>query len=163
MPLEGEYLGMSVAIPDLDRPNQEFYTHCGQGVMHLRYPTTTACPWCAEAEYVWIPVSGKGTLYSYGEVHHAIQPVFQQFSPYLILLVELDEQRDIPNRFDGLRINGNLADATGELATPELAATVGIGTRLRIVFKPIGDGMAIPLWTVDTEAEQEAPWRYPDN
>ena len=30
MPLQGEYLGMSVAIPDVDRPNQEFYTHCGQ-------------------------------------------------------------------------------------------------------------------------------------
>ena len=172
MPLQGEYLGMSVAIPDLDRPNQEFYTHCGQGVLHLqscvkctllRYPTTTACPWCAESEHVWTPVSGKGTLYSYGEVHHAIQPAFQQFTPYLILLVELDEQRDLPNRFDGLRINGNLADASGEMAKPELVATVGIGSRLRVVFKSIGDGMAIPLWTLDTEAKQEAPWRYPDN
>ena len=102
-------------------------------------------------------------MYSYGEVHHAIQPVFRQFTPYLILLVELDEQRDKPNRYDGLRINGNLADTSGELATPELVATVGIGSRLRVVFKSIGDGMAIPLWTPDTEVEQETPWRYPDN
>ena len=172
MSLQGQYLGMNVVIPDLDQPNQEFYKHCGQGVLHLqacvkcnllRYPTTTACPWCSESESAWMPVSGKGTLYSYGEVHHAIQPVFRQFTPYLILLVELDEQRDTPSPFDGLRINGNLADASGELATSELVETVGIGSRLRVVFKSIGDGMAIPLWTPDTEIEQESPWRYPNN
>ena len=109
-----------------------------------------------------MPVSGKGTVYSYGEVHHAIQPVFRQFTPYLLLLVELDEQRGEPAEFDGLRLQANLATAEADLAPPELVRTVGIGTRVRVVFKDIGEGIAMPLWTVDEEAEQPAsPWRYP--
>ena len=170
MALEGEYLGMPVAIDDLDIPNQEFYQHCASGSLHLqycphcdlvRYPTTTACPWCARAEYEWRPVSGRGTIYSYSEIHHAIQPIFKQFSPYMLVLVQLDEQIDQPNEHDGLRINGNLAHPTGELADPELVRSVGIGTRVRIVMHDMGGNMALPLWCLDESAEQPpSPWRY---
>ena len=172
MALTGEYLGMPVAIDDLDRENQEFFRYCGRGELRLqackacgsmRYPPTTACPWCASPDSEWTPVSGKGTVYSYGEVHHAIQPVFRPFAPYLLLLVELDEQRGEPGEHEGLRITGNLAAPDGELAPPELVQQVGIGSRLRVVFKPIGDEIALPLWTLDEDAEQPAaPWRYPD-
>ena len=170
MALHGEYLGMSVAIDDLDKPNQEFYTHCGTGTLHLqfcdacalmRYPTTTACPWCAAPDYTWRPVSGRGVVYSYSEVHHAIQPVFRPFLPYMILLVELDEQAGVPGAHDGLRFTGNLTLADGTLAPPELVASVGIGSRVRVVFKDIGDGMALPQWTLAEDVEQPATaWRY---
>ncbi len=171
MPLEGEYLDMPVRVDELDRDHFEFFGHCGNGELRLqqcsacglkRYPPTTACPWCAHPDSTWELVEGKGTLYSYGEVHHAIQPVFREFSPYLLLLVELDEQRDTPNPYDGLRITGNLATSDGDLAPPELVGQVGIGTRLRVVFKQIGEGIALPLWCIDEDAEQPAePWRYP--
>ena len=170
MALHGEYLGMPVAIEDLDKPNQEFYAHCGSGALHLqacvacdfmRYPTTTACPWCSAADYEWRPVSGKGTIYSYCEVHHAIQPVFRQFLPYQILLVELDEQVGAPGEHDGLRVTGNLTTADGELAPEALVRSVGIGSRVRVVLKDIGGGMALPQWTLDEAADQPArPWRY---
>ena len=32
-------------------------------------------------------------MYTYAEVHHAIQPAFKHQLPYLILIVELDTQR----------------------------------------------------------------------
>ncbi len=169
--LNGEYLGMAVAIDELDRANQEFYQHCGSGALHmqhctacdlLRYPTTTACPWCSAPEYDWRPVSGKGVVYSYSEVHHAIQPVFRQFLPYMILLVELDEQVGAPGEYDGLRVTGNLTTGDGTMAPPELVRAVGIGSRVKVVLKDLGDGMALPQWTLDDEAEQPtAPWRYP--
>ena len=172
MALTGEYLGMPVYVDDLDQENLGFYSYCGQGELRLqqctgcglkRYPPTTACPWCASPESTWEPVAGTGTLYSYGEVHHAIQPAFREFAPYLLLLVELDEQRDQPAPYDGLRITGNLATATGDLAPPELVKQVGIGSRLKVVFKPIGAGIALPLWCLDDAAEQPPnPWRYPD-
>ncbi len=162
---------MPVAIDDLDQPNQEFYTHCGSGALHLqacaacdllRYPTTTACPWCSAAAYRWRPVSGKGTVYSYCEVHHAIQPLFRPHLPYLILLVELDEQVGAPNQHDGLRVTSNLVTPAGELAPEPLVRSVGIGTRVRVVLHDIGGGMALPQWTVDEAAKQpERPWRYP--
>ncbi len=172
MTLYGEYLGMPVAIDDLDKENQAFYVHCGNHQLHLQvcddcdlmhYPTTTSCPFCGSPDYHWKPVSGKGTLYSYAEVHQAIQPLFKEFTPYLLMLVELDEQKDKPCEYDGLRMNANLVTPEGDMAPPELVRQVGIGTRLRIVYKDIGDGMALPLWTVDEEAEQpQEPWRYPE-
>jgi uncharacterized OB-fold protein len=171
MPLTGEYLGMSIAVNDLDAENHAYFAHCGNHDFHLqacndcsllRYPPTTACPYCASADATWKAVEGKGTLYSYGEVHHAIQPVFRSYSPYLLLLVELDEQRNLPAEFDGLRVQGNLATAGGELAPPELVRQVGIGTRVKVVFKDIGEGIAMPLWMIDDDADQpDPPWRYP--
>jgi len=170
MALTGEYLGMRVHVDELDQENHAFFGWCGRHELRLqrctkcrllRCPPTTACPFCAHGESEWVPVSGRGTVYSYGEVHHAIQPVFRQFTPYLLLLVELDEQKDTPAEYDGLRLQANLATADGELAPPELVRQVGIGTRVRVVFKDIGDGIAMPLWTVDQEAEQPVPWRYP--
>ena len=170
MPLEGEYMGRDVVINDLDTANQEFYSHCATGALHLqrcracglmRYPTTTACPFCSHGEYDWTPVSGKGTVHSYTEVHHAIDPVFRAHVPYHILLVDLDEQLGQPTEHEALRVNGNLVDADGEMAGEDLVNTVGIGTRVRIVFKDMGGGIALPLWTVDEEAEQpERVWRY---
>ena len=101
-------------------------------------------------------------MYSYGEVHQSIVPAFKPYTPYLLLLVELDEQRGEPGEFDGLRIEGNLATSDGSLAGPELVSQVGIGTRVRVVFKDIGGDLAMPLWQVDEEAPQpNSVWRYP--
>ncbi len=101
-------------------------------------------------------------MYSYGEVHHAIQPAFRGHTPYSILLVELDEQKATPGEHDGLRLIGNLATEAGELAEEEVVRSIGIGSRVRVVFKEIGEGIAQPLWTLDPESEQpERPWRYP--
>jgi uncharacterized OB-fold protein len=170
MALTGEYLGMRVHVDELDQENHAFFGWCGKHELRLqrctsckllRCPPTTACPFCAHGESEWVPVSGHGTVYSYGEVHHAIQPVFRQFTPYMLLLVELDEQKDTPAEFDGLRLQANLATADGDLAPPELVRRVGIGTRVKVVFKDIGEGIAMPLWTVDEDAEQPTPWRYP--
>lgn len=171
MALEGEYLGMRARIDDIDCDNQSFYRFCGAGELRLqqcnacglkRFPPTTACPWCAAPECSWEPVEGRGTLYSYGEVHHAIMPAFREFTPYLLLLVELNEQRGQPNHHDGLRMNGNLVTADATMAPAEKVRAVGIGTRLRVVFRQIGDSIALPQWTIDEEATQpETVWRYP--
>ena len=129
----------------------------------MRFPPTTACPFCAHPDATWEPVSGRGVVYSYGEVHHAIQGAFKPHLPYMLLLVELDEQRNHPNEYDGLRVQGNLATADGLLAPPELVAEVGIGTQVKVIFQDMGDGIAMPLWVVDQDVEQPAqPWRYPD-
>jgi hypothetical protein len=103
-------------------------------------------------------------VYTYAEVHHAIQPAFKGHLPYLILIVELGTQKGVPTEHDALRIAGNLATPDSDLAKPELVAKVGIGTRVRMVFKDVADGLAVPLWTIDEAADQPAiPWRYPED
>lgn len=171
MALEGEYLGMPVTIAELDEENYSFYSFCGQGELRvqscsacnlLRTPPTTACPYCTSEEASWIALSGKGTVYSYGEVHHAIQPAFRDHTPYSILLVELDEQKGKPGPDDGLRMIGNLANSDGTLASPEMVRSIGIGTRVEVIFSQIGDGIAQPVWRLSEAEEQpDAPWRYP--
>jgi uncharacterized OB-fold protein len=169
--VEGDYLGIPLKIEALDQENLAYFSHCAAHDFRLqrctachllRYPPTTGCPWCGAPEAAWTPVEGRGAVYTYAEVHHAIQPAFQGHLPYLILIVELDTQRAAPTEHDALRIAGNLATSEGDLAPPELVAAVGIGTRVRMVFKDVAPGFAVPLWTIDQSADQPAPWRYPN-
>ncbi|MGF1598152.1 MAG: Zn-ribbon domain-containing OB-fold protein [Acidimicrobiales bacterium] len=169
-PVTGEYLGMPLSISNVDGENRAYFAHCARGDFRLqrgtesgllRYPPTTACPWTGDRSYDWVSVEGRGAVHSYTEVHHAIQPAFRAHTPYLILLVDLDTQRGQPTEHEALRVVGNLVTADGELAPPELVAQVGIGTRVTMVFTPAADGLAIPNWTIDTDADQPEPWRYP--
>ncbi|MGH7041663.1 MAG: Zn-ribbon domain-containing OB-fold protein [Acetobacteraceae bacterium] len=171
MAITADYLGMSLRISDLDRENLEYFAHCARHQFHLqkcgscgllRYPPTTACPWCASPESRWMPVEGKGAVHSYTEVHHAIQPQFKPFTPYMVLLVDLDTQNGKPTAQEALRIAGNLCTEDGELAPPSEVRRAGIGTRMRMVFTDVNDGLSLPQWTIDEDAEQpQAPWRYP--
>jgi uncharacterized OB-fold protein len=168
--LQGEYLGMMLTIDDVDKENVAFFNYCAEGDFRLqrgkksglvRYPPTTACPWTRDREYDWVSVEGKGAVHSYVEVHHAIQPAFRAHLPYMILLVDLDTQMGQPTEHEALRVVGNLLDVDGEFASPEMVKSVGIGTRVRMVFKEVSEGFAIPHWTIDEAGEQPAsPWRY---
>ena len=170
MAIEGQYLGMPVGISDLDHEHATFFRYCAQGELRLqrgrqsgllRYPPSTACPWTRDRQYDWVAVEGRGAVHSYTEVHHAIQPAFRDHVPYLVLLVDLDTQLGQPTEHEALRVVGNLVTPDGVLAPPEDVARVGIGTRVRLVFSPVNDQIALPQWTIDTDAEQPVPWRYP--
>lgn len=167
---QGQYLGMNLSVDELDQENLAYFRSCAEGVFRLqrgrqsgllRYPPMTACPWTGDREADWVEVEGRGAVYSYTEVHHAIQPAFREHTPYLVLLVELDTQKGQPTEHESLRVIGNLVTPDGQLAPPEVVAQVGIGTRVRMVFVPVADGVALPQWTIDEAAEQPTPWRYP--
>ncbi|HEY8290293.1 MAG TPA: OB-fold domain-containing protein [Acetobacteraceae bacterium] len=171
MPVRGDYLGMALTIDDLDGENVSYFRYCAEHRFHLqkcdacsllRYPPTTACPWCSSPDSTWTPVEGKGEVHSYEEVHHAIQPAFKAKTPYLVLLVDLDTQKGKPTEHEALRVVGNLTTPDGQLAPPDMVRKVGIGTRVRMVFSDVAEGMALPQWTFDEGAVQPAkPWRYP--
>jgi uncharacterized OB-fold protein len=172
MSIQTEYLGMALSIDELDHENLTYFRHCADHVFHLqkcnacgllRYPPSTGCPWCANPDSTWTPVEGRGEVHSYNEVHHAIQPAFKPFVPYMLLLVDLDTQKGEPSEHEALRVAGNLCLPDGTPAPPEIVARVGIGSRVRMVFTDVTDGLALPQWTLDEDAEQpEAPWRYPE-
>ncbi|MSP04573.1 MAG: hypothetical protein EXR05_04885 [Acetobacteraceae bacterium] len=171
MALQGTHLGMNLTVDDLDIENIAYFDHCTKHDFHLqrcddckllRYPPTTACPFCTCLDSTWVPVEGKGAVHSYGEVHHGIQPQFQKQTPYLILLVDLDTQKGAPTEHDALRVVANLVTADGQLAPPDQVARVGIGTRVRMVFNDLSPGLSLPQWTIDESAPQPKPWRYPE-
>jgi len=171
MTITAQYLGMPLDISALDVENLAYFNHCAAHGFHLqactscnllRYPPTTACPWCAAPGARWVPVDGRGSVHSYTEVHHAIQPAFRHHTPYLVLLVDLDTQKGAPSAEEALRVVGNLATADGVLAPPDMVRKVGIGTRVRMVFSDVAPGLALPQWTIDETASPVAAWRYPE-
>ena len=171
MPVQGDYMGMMLTIEDLDQENLDFFRYCsmrdfrlqrGKSSGLLRYPPTTACPWTTDRNSEWVSVEGKGVVHSYVEVHHPIQPAFQDKVPYMIILADLDTQKGEPSEHEALRVAGNLMTADGEFAPPEMIKRVGIGTRVKMIFKDVCDEFALPHWTIDEDADQpEFPWRYP--
>ncbi|MBN06149.1 OB-fold domain-containing protein [Ponticaulis sp.] len=171
MPIQGEYQGMMLTIEDLDQENRAFFRFCadrdfrlqrGKKSGLLRYPPTTACPWTTDRESEWVPVEGKGTVHSYVEVHHPIQPTFRDKVPYMIILADLDTQKGVPSEHEALRVAGNLMTSDGKFAPPEMIKRIGIGSRVRMVFVDVTGEFALPHWTIDEGAEQpEGPWRYP--
>ncbi len=156
--IQAQYLGMQLQIADLDHENLEYFKYCAEHDFHLqacagcgrlRYPPTTACPWCATLDSIWKKVEGEGSVHSYSEVHHAIQPAFRGHTPYLILLVDLDTQKGEPT-------------PDGRLAPADQVRRVGIGTRVRMVFSDVAPGLSLPQWTIDETVQQPANvWRYP--
>ncbi len=171
MAIHATYLGMPLDLNDLEVENLEYFRHCAEHDFHLqrceacgllRYPPTTACPWCASPEARWIRVEGKGAVHSYTEVHHAIQPAFRPFTPYSLLLVDLDTQKGQPTEHEALRVVGNLTTPDGTLAPPDMVRRIGIGSRVRMVFSDVAPGLSLPQWTIDEAATQPTrPWRYP--
>ena len=99
---------------------------CGR----LRHPPRPMCPECHSLDIAVVELSGRGTVYSYGVLHHPPHPAFDY--PVLAVLVDLDE---------GIRLVSNLTDAApddlriGMSVEAHYVATAGGGTVP--VFRPV--------------------------
>jgi uncharacterized OB-fold protein len=160
--------GMNLVVPENDSEWREYFAlarshrlmlrRCVDCAL-LRYPPSHGCPWCASLEWTWQEVSGRGHVYSYEIVVHAIQPGFKDAAPYPVVLVELDEQRGRPTPDEALRVIGNLV-------TPDLRFEredrVAIGKRVRVVFEDLADDFALPQFTLTDEPPEGRVWRLPE-
>ncbi len=90
-----------VMIPKPDELDLEFYLAVVKaGVLCLQqcsacsahtHPPRYYCPRCSAGAFTFVPVSGRGTVYSYTVSHVSVEPAWQPFLPYLTLVVELAE------------------------------------------------------------------------
>jgi uncharacterized OB-fold protein len=158
---------MTLIVPESDSEWHGYFRAAGEGRLavrrcdecgRLRYPPGAGCPWCASLAWTWVPVSGRGTVYSYAIVVQAIQPGFRDWAPYPLVVVELDEQRGEPTPDDGVRLVANLV--TPDWA-PEAEARVAIGARVEVCFQPVGPGVALPQFRLSGEAPAGPLWRLP--
>lgn len=130
----------------------------------LRGLIGAACPFCSASEWMWEPVSGTGTIYSYQIVTQPIHPTFDDWVPYPIVLVELDEQRAMPWR-DGiegetvsLRKTANLVRAE-DPTRPEHEDNVAIGMRVVACFVDLDERFALPQFQLADQPPEHSPWR----
>lgn len=100
----------------------------------FQYPPDVACVHCQSTDLVGTEVSGHGVLYSYAVVDRSFHAGFVDEVPYVVALVELDEQ-------PGLRVLTNLVDAPADSLAVGQAVTVTFETRSDVVlpqFRPVG-------------------------
>jgi uncharacterized OB-fold protein len=166
----GMYRGLDLVVAENDSERRGYYEEAKQGRLvvqrcdecrMLRGIIAAACPYCTSLDWTWQPVAGTGAIYSWQIVTHATHPAFKDWVPYPIVLVELDEQRDVPWR-DGaegettsLRIIANLCGP--DPTRPESEENVGIGLRVEVCFIDLDDTMALPQFRLSAHDTATQP------
>jgi uncharacterized OB-fold protein len=99
----------------------------------LSYPPDVICANCLSPDrsFRWATMSGRGTLRSWTVVRTAFLPGFAPYTPYVVAVVELDEQ-------PGLRVAARLVDG------PE--ALLGYGATTETIFDEVAADVTIPMF-----------------
>jgi uncharacterized OB-fold protein len=94
------------------------------------------CPNCHSDRYEWRAASGRGTVYSYIDVHHSVHPATDSWVPYRVCLVDLEEgPRIISSWRDNIAQSGLVPDA-----------------KVKVVFDEVAPGVVLPRFALDEEA-----------
>lgn len=88
------------------------------------HPPDVACPRCRSEELEHVAASGRGVIYAVTVARQAFHQSFIEDVPYVLALVELEEQ-------SGLRMLTNIVDAE--------PGTLDSGTPVRLTFEPRGE------------------------
>lgn len=132
---------------DSDELTLPFWEGCRRGELlvqrftasgHRCWPPRPMDPVSRTLEHEWVPVSGRGTVWSVAIPHPPLLPAYTEFAPYNVVVVELEEDPT-------LRMVGNVvtaADAPLDSVDPH---SVAIGDPVQVVFAEVGD-MVLPRW-----------------
>jgi len=106
-----------------------------------QFPPNASCACCSSSALSFEEVSGRGTVYSFTEtVSGARHPYFQSISPYLVGLVQLEEQ-------EGLIFASNFPGSN--------YADLEIGAAVEVEFQEIADRAVIPQFRLRTTRQTE--------
>jgi uncharacterized protein len=97
-----------------------------------RFPPRELCSNCLSRESEWVPVSGRGEIFSYNIMHQVYHPGFAAAVPYAVVIVRLDE---------GAKMTSNIVGVKPE--------DVRIGMRVHVVFEDITAEVTLPKFAPD--------------
>jgi hypothetical protein len=101
------------------------------------------CPHCQSTERHWVPVSGRGTIWSFVVPHPPLLPAYAALAPYVVIAVALDES-------PALRMVGNLVTRADGAINEVDPKTIEIGEAVRVAFsgrqRPDGSEVLLPVW-----------------
>lgn len=95
----------------------------------FRMPPGPFCPKCRSQEIEWITLSGRGIVYSFTIVRHAVIPQMEDSLPYIPAVIELPDAGRV-------RLISNVVDADPE--------TLAIGDEVRVVWDETSPGVLVP-------------------
>jgi len=96
---------------------------------HFRFPPLSGCRDCASTRAEWVPVSGRGRVFSFTIVVHPAIPQVSEDVPYNVVVVELD---DAP----GARLISNVLDVAPE--------DIHVGMELELVWDEPEPDVVLP-------------------
>lgn len=144
--------GTAMLVPSPDEESEGFWQGTALGELRiqacgqcgrLRHPPRPMCPQCQSTERHWQRMSGRGTVWSFVVPHPPLLPAYEQFAPYNVIAVTLEEDPVI-------RLVGNLVAAPGGPINEVDPASITIGEPVRAVFSlrqaPDGSDMFLPEW-----------------
>ena len=102
-----------------------------RGCGTLRFPARDRCSACLAREAEWLPVSGRGTVFSFAVMHQVYHPGFAAEVPYAVVLVALDE---------GPHMISNVVGVP--------PSDIRIGTPLEVVFEAVSPEVTLPKFRV---------------
>jgi uncharacterized OB-fold protein len=93
----------------------------------LRFPPRELCSGCLSTAASWVPVSGRGEVFSYNVMHQVYHPAFADEVPYAVVVVRLAE---------GPKLTTRLLDCA--------PADVRIGMPVEVAFEDLTPDVALP-------------------
>jgi uncharacterized OB-fold protein/acyl dehydratase len=115
------------------------------GCRALHHPPVVRCPTCGAYDLGYVVSTGRGTVYSFAEIHHPQFPMFQY--PLLGVLVELEE---------GTRILSNL------IAVEPDRVQVGMPVELAIETVAVDPELSLPFFRPARPPRRETTLRCAD-
>jgi uncharacterized protein len=109
-------------LPDVDWPLlRGFWANAADGVLAMPRTAEGEWQWYPKSEDLeWVPMSGRGTVFSWTEVNQVFLPAFADQVPYLTGLVSLEEAPQI-------RLATRFVDCD----------SIEIGDRVEVSFRPL--------------------------
>lgn len=123
-------------LPELNDTNRPFWQACHEGRLdlqkclgcqHIRYPVSHVCPECLSYEHEWVPMSGRGTVWSSIVFHQIYNKAFAEDVPYNVSMIQLEE---------GPRLLSNVVGIP--------PSEVKVGAKVKVHFDRVTDEVTIP-------------------
>jgi uncharacterized OB-fold protein/acyl dehydratase len=156
IPMDGSAGGASNLMPRprpaISKDTKFFWDGVDQGELRiqqcedceaLHHPPMVRCPQCGSYALGHMVSSGRGTVYSYAEVHHPQFPIFEY--PLLVVLIELEE---------GTRILSNLVGTR--------FAEVEVGMPVELAIEAVDPELNLPLFRRARPARRETTLQFED-
>jgi uncharacterized OB-fold protein len=144
-------MAVSILLPATDDPDsagfwaatreRRFVVQKCESCGRLRFPPRSHCRACQSAKLAWVPMSGRGSIWSYAVAHKPVLPAFEPFAPFPIVIVALEEDAK-------LRIAGNVLAAPGAPINSVDPATLKIGQAVEVTYDKMAEDVMLPRWVI---------------
>jgi uncharacterized OB-fold protein len=98
-----------------------------EGCGELRFPAHSFCSRCLSTRAKWVPVSGRGEIYSYNVMHQVYHPAFAGEVPYAVVVVKLEEGPKFVSNLVGIQPHD-----------------IRIGMPVEVAFEKMSDEVMLP-------------------